>query len=354
MKKLIRFLTFWIPVKKWRKKCRDIIFRSLVNRKELKFLNNMYPDSVFFISPHAGIGELTQSLCLMSALKSKIKKNIVVITRKRIEQSVCKLFSKTVSCYCHSNFQGIAERKIPLEIKTGCFYPMYSLPKDALVKRKYDIDFLKDFYHLSQDDKVEHIITEKPNNVSDAFVEIESFIKKNKVILIFPDANTYDSSVISDDVWVRVAEKLEKIGFKCLFNSDKKYPHFKNIFLDIYETVYLASFVSGILTFRSGLSELLAVATECRMLVFYPDGRTHLFQKKCNMSIKAYEDRLKSFPVILDEKLSLTENGFKISSISKNFDRKYCKDYYYNFDILGFENFILQEFSYGNKNNEQI
>lgn len=25
MKKLIRFLTFWIPVKKWRKKCRNLL-----------------------------------------------------------------------------------------------------------------------------------------------------------------------------------------------------------------------------------------------------------------------------------------------------------------------------------------
>ena len=344
MKFLIKLLTFWIPVKSWRKKIRLNLQRKLLSKSLIAKLSKKYPDSVFLQSPHAGIGEFIQSLCLMKEVKKKIGKNIVIVTNKKIESQICKLYEQTIDCCFDKDFEPCSSVKMEEKLKVNNIYPMYQLPNKNSAKRKYDIEFLKDFFGLDENAKIEKIKPKRPKDVSDKFLTLENIFKSHKTILLFPDANTYDSTVISDEFWIDIAKELNKKGYHCVFNSPKTFNGFENIFLPLDETVYLSSLADGIISFRSGLSELLAVTTKCKMLVFYPNGTSHLFRKECQVSIDDFKKRIENMPLILRDKNNPVISTFHVGSLSCNFDRDNCKDFYYNFDNAKLFNFVKSEF----------
>lgn len=337
----IKLLTFWIPIKKWRKKCRN----KLLNLFILKRLIKKYPKGIFFLSPHAGIGEFVQSLCLMKALKHKIAKQIVIITSKKSEEDICKLYNNTVTCYYEPNLKIYETNKMSESLEPGKLYPFYTLPKPTAIKRTKDIDFLKDFFKLPQNVKIEKIKPDRPQKIDDSFLKLENIFKSEKTILLFPEANTYDSSVVTNELWIEVATKLQNVGYTCIFNSKEVFEGFLNIFLPIDKTIYLSSLATAIITFRSGLSELLALATNCKMLVIYPNGTTNLFKKECNINIDCFAERLKTYPIILEDSNNPVISSFKIGSLSDNFDRKNCKNFFYDFDNVKFINFLMKEIS---------
>lgn len=343
MNYIIKILTFWIPIKSWRKKCRNLLLNLLISYPFIIKMRKKYPDGVFLLSPHAGIGEFVQSLCLMKALKDKISKQIVIVTTKKNERDICNLYIDTVSCYYNPDIKIYETNPITNILEKGKIYPMYLLPKSNATKRSKDIDFLKDLFLLDQNVKIEKVIPNKPDIISDNFLELENILKNKKTIFIFPEANTYDASVVSDKLWIEIANKLQNKGYQCIFNSKKVFNGFLNVFLPVNETIYLSSLAYGIISFRSGLSELIALTTKCKMLVIYPNGTTHLFKKECNVSIDEFLKRIENFPLILSNPNNPIVSSFKIGSISENFDRSECKDYYYDFNNSDFINFILSE-----------
>lgn len=342
---IIKILTFWIPIKKWRKNCRNKLLNLFLLKRFMRKVTKKYPEGIFLLSPHSGIGEFVQSLCLMKALKHKISKQIVIITSKKTEEDICKLYNNTVSCYYDPNLKIYETNNISESLEPGKLYPFYALPKPTAIKRTKDIDFLKDFFLLPQNAKIEKIKPHRPKKIDDSFLKLENIFKTQKTILLFPDANTYDSTVVTNELWIEVASRLQNAGYTCIFNSNEVFKGFLNIFLPIDKTMYLSSLATTIITFRSGLSELLALATNCKMLVIYPNGTTNLFKKECNINIDCFVERLKNSPIILEDPDNPVVSSFKVGSLSENFDRKNCKNFYYDFDNVKFINFLMEEIS---------
>lgn len=54
---------------------------------------------------------------------------------------------------------------------------------------------------------------------------------------------------------------------------------------------------------------------------------------------------LKNYPIILEAPDNPVVSSFKVGSLSENFDRKNCKNFYYDFDNIKFINFLMEEIS---------
>lgn len=342
-KHVVNLLTFWIPLKSWRKKCRNKLMNLFVSKALIRKIREKYPEGILFLSPHAGIGEFVQSLCLMRALKNKISEQIVIITAKKTEQDICKLYRQTVSCYYDPDVKIYETSDMIFPLQKGKIYPFYRLPKPMATKRAKDIDFLKDFFQLPQNIRIEKIQPKRPETVNDNLKKLEDIFLNRKTILIFPEANTYDSSVITKEVWLDAAKKLQAKGYTCIFNSQHSFEGFLSIFLPIDETVYLSSLATAIITFRSGLSELIALATACKMLVIYPNGTTHLFREECRVSMDDFLKRIKRMPLILSMPDNPIISTFKIGSLADNFERMNVQNYYYDFNDNDFIHFVLNK-----------
>ena len=347
MRWLIKFLSCLIPIKKWRKTVRNKLDYLLITRPYLNKLKKQYTDCIFLLSPHAGIGELTQSLCLMKGLKERINKSIVVLTKRKTEYDICRFYDKTVTCHYDPDLNIRSVSLMEYDFKSGNIYSLYQLPKPEAIKRSCDIDYLKDYFLLDQNTEVERIKPVRPDIVKDDLLMLERNLKSRKSILIFPEANTYDSSVISKKTWIMVANRLKDKGFICVFNSKEVFDGFQSIFLPIRETVYLSSLVSNIITFRSGLSELLALSTTCLMLVVYPNGTSHLFRKECNVSIddflaKRLKSSMKQSDLRNDPDNPIIKT-FNHVALDRNFNRKNCKNFRYDFNNDNFINFLCSE-----------
>ncbi len=332
---LLILLLSIIPIKKWRKKLKIMRILCFVERK--------YPNSIFFVTPQAGIGEFTQSICLLKNLKQMISKNIVILTNRNTEKQICELYNDVVDCFFCDNLKLASEDELPVNLLEQRIYPLYKLPQSKDIKRDNDMDFRRDFFHLPKNSPIYKITPSRPQNTNKNFEKLEMLMKNYKVVFIFPDANTFDSSVLTTNDWIQIAQELEKLGYKCIFNSSNKYANYETCFLSIKETIYLASLAKKIIAFRSGISELLAITTKCKMLLLYPNGTTHFFSQKLNISIKDYEERFKKGPFLADNRYSPTINCFMITSIAKNFDRPDCKDFYYDFNIEKLLKFITDE-----------
>ena len=344
MKMLAKLLTFWIPIKKWRKKLRAQIQVFCGTYAILKKLQKKYPNSLFFVSPHAGIGELTQSLCLMKEVKDKTNKNIVIITKKKTEQSICNLFKSVVSVCYIPDFDLAIKSEYPVNPDSKHIYSMCLFVKKESTPREFDIALLKDYLHLEQNSAVLHIVPSRPQNTDSNFASLEKLVKNNKTILLCPEANTYDSDVMTKSDWIKIASALKQKGFHCIFNANEQFAGFQSIFLPIDQMVYIAHLINGIVSFRSGFSELLAITTTCPMILIYPNGTTHLFKKKWNISINQHKERLKQFPILLKDGMPGIQNTFVANSIALNFERDYAKDFYYDFNLSDLIGFITKEF----------
>ena len=354
---LVKLLCAFIPSKKLRRKIRDVAYKNRAPKLLIKRLKKLYPNSVFLWLPVGGIGEFAQIVSLIKAFKEKINKNIVLITNKKVEKDVVSLIDESiVKCYYEDGlFYDISKIRdnityLPKNLNSNTLYPAYKYADINFTKRDSVIGFLKDFYNLDQDVELYRINPIRPENNNQDFLDVENIFKNKKVVFIFPEANTYDYTIITKEAWIDVATKLTKEGYICIFNSKEKYGDFVNIFFDIKETLYLAGLAFSIISFRSGIAELLAMSTNCNMIAVYPNAKTHLFTKNftekfLKKTIKEFEEQLERNDTlyILNKDYSPIIAIFIADSISKNFNKNNCENYIYDFDNEDFYNFIISK-----------
>ena len=324
IKTFINILCLFIPSKKIRQNIRNKTYKKINNYKLLKEINKLYPDRVVFLSLSKGIGEFTQGISLLKELNKKINKKFVIITSSKLEKDVISLMDNDIlSCfYIENNTITLPTiDKLP-ENKFDNIYCLYLKNNDYKIIRTY-IDYIKLYYNLDLDAKIDRIKPSRPENNNQDFLDIEKIFKNEKIIFIFPEANTFDCSIINKNTWLDIANKLKNQGYTCIFNSKEKFDGFKNIFFNIKETLYLANLTNSIITFRSGIAELLAISTTCKMFVIYPDVTKNFI---INSDIKS---------------IYSNEQFLNITSIEKNFDRENCIEYIYYFNDNDFYNFIL-------------
>lgn len=110
-------------------------------------------------------------------------------------------------------------------------------------------------------------ISKKINEIFKKYELIE-----NKTFIIAPDSISAVEQ-IADNVWKSYADNLTELGFTCLFNvknSERFYPY-KNLYLNLSETLQLISLGKYFLGYRSGLCDLVAAFTNINQFVVYPN-----------------------------------------------------------------------------------
>ena len=349
---LIKFLCIFVPTKSLRDKIRNNTYKKQKDIS-IKKLKKMYPNSIFFWLPIGGVGEFTEIICSMKPFKEKINKNIVLLTNKKLERDVISLIDENiVKCYyedvLYFDVSKVRDETLYLEdnLSSDKIYPAYKYANENFIKRDSITGFLKDYYHLDQDVEINRITPVRPKNKDKNFLELEKIFKNKKTIFIFPEANTYDYTIITKEVWIDIAKKLTNDGYTCIFNSKEKYGDFINVFLDIKETLYLASLANSIITFRSGIAELLAISTTCNMIVAYPNGKEYFFIKE-SLRLFGTSDNYRKFlssekcPYILNKNQDLIKSFFEFDSVQKHFNKKNCQNYIYDFDDDDFYKFII-------------
>ena len=108
------------------------------------------------------------------------------------------------------------------------------------------------------------------------YIKAEEEFEKLKLnpqntVLLIPDATMFDYRIIDSVFWINLAGKLQNPGYEVVFNCNMpEYKHFKCTFLPIMDFLAFTKQVKYIVSFRSGISDLLAGMNMFNMSVIYP------------------------------------------------------------------------------------
>lgn len=219
----------------------------------LFFWQQKYPflKTTKIVHPPQGLGDI---LYVLLCLEAKGKEKYTFILRKKHFKDICLLFPDIVENvivsekfpYCEKFLY--QHKDIYKEQEANCFLELFCNAVSADIKHHHDFKF---------DEKYK-----------DKFIK-EGFII-GKTVLICPECVSCPNEV-SEQYWIKYADMLTEAGFLPVFNSEKKYGNYKNIFLNIRETVNFAELAGNIIGYRSGLCDVLCYFTNAAGIYFYPD-----------------------------------------------------------------------------------
>lgn len=90
-------------------------------------------------------------------------------------------------------------------------------------------------------------------------------------ILIYPEANSFDYSEITQNFWVSLADELTYMGYNVIFNSKKQtYGKYQTIFYSMNKSIELAKQCKFVIGTRSGFGDILAINKVKNHIVVYP------------------------------------------------------------------------------------
>lgn len=287
-----------------------MFINSLFNKIKSVVLFNYYNLLGYkLILPPQGLGDIL--ILLLGLRKYKElhpnKKVCIIVTKKHF-YNLCQIFQKNIDKIVY--LQKI--KKCPhfiLDIGKLVYGADSHFDKfeDAILKT-IDIDFNKSLFVLPKINQSEFVLK-----------MFESKYKKNKTILITPEATT-SQSCFPDNYWVTVAEKFTNKGYIPVFNSNKKYGLYDNVFLNLEDTITFSNLAGNVLGFRSGLNDVLGCFSSAYQVIIYPNNWkkgdiTYLNGFDENPNEKYMEDASLSrlFPekffkeIIYDEKIDVTD-----------------------------------------------
>lgn len=232
--------------------------------------NNMdYSDirDYWLLEPVGGLGEAFVAAGLMKAFKEKCGGKVVFITTSQSKYDLLKTFKDI-------------DKLILFNISTDA-----SALQDLIKSNKIiDINLYKEDSYLATDmiDRTKHclgiegdveltkpIINNEDESVAkDVFEKLS--LKKGRTIFLSPYANSCNFKVLSENFWTKLADELIKKGFEVVFNVDEKsYPNYKKVYLPINQIIPFANLCSHVLSFRSGLVDVIAGTTSAKLMVIY-------------------------------------------------------------------------------------
>lgn len=109
-------------------------------------------------------------------------------------------------------------------------------------------------------------------NYKNANLEFKKLkIDPKKTILLIPDATMFNYHTISHEFWYNLVKNIENKGYDVVFNCKlKEYKKFKNTFLSVMDFLAFAEQIRHIVSFRSGINDLLTGVGNYNQTVLYP------------------------------------------------------------------------------------
>ena len=160
----------------------------------------------------------------------------------------------------------------------------------------------------------------------------------NKTVLISPYAGSLNWKVLSKDFWLKLAEELTLQGYDVVFNTEKKeFANYKTIFLSLSQMGAFATKCAKIITFRSGLTDLMSMYNSEGMITIYPKDMDHPI-----FGI-AQRDVWKN-TYIFDENKTDEENMYRLFSLQEIIGKTDAKEIIFNNNEMELMQTILREF----------
>ena len=162
-------------------------------------------------------------------------------------------------------------------------------------------------------------------NLKNAEIEYKKLnLKPEKTIMLIPEAVMFDYRVLSPKFWITLADRLEKEGYQVVFNSKNKVlKKYKSTFLEMTDFIAFCKQVNHIISFRSGICDVLVGAGINNLTAIYPNNLEVIWANKF-----IFDNLLNKY----HEQTGTTEfeNIFNIYSLNTNFHRKNIQEIIYN------------------------
>lgn len=279
--------------------------------QELKKIKKEYKNYWIFCSFYP-FGDMGLACSLIKNFKVQNGGKVLVLTREEQSFKILNLFPSIDKVQIISNsLYGYIDAHPTCKIEKGEYYFLnhWKFWQAPIYKSNNFFDVYKNMLGLPINTKPETLVF--PDKLKNKVNKIYKQFSQNSkgVILLTPEANSFNEKEFDVSFWYNVAEKIEALGFKVIFNQKKKKTKFENIFLPLDESLYFATLCPWVIGVRSGFHDLLALCNAQNIISLYPN---ELYFKLLTKHVHLTEIyRL----FCIDKNKSFKENMINISSL---------------------------------------
>lgn len=315
-KLLTRLNNIFVLDAKYRRRWRSVLLKEYYSNKIKYIIHEKYKDYYVFFSRN-GVGDVFFAASLMHEFKKRNPGKIVYLTEKKSIAKFLKTFKAIDKVIYDKDFeklQGmeIVQRRIKKEQLNFLYFPYRG--------NKPNYTFCDSYANLLN---VPLDVERELPQISEEHIEIANKefeklkIKSEKTIILIPENVMWDYKVLKPKFWKKLADQLIKKGYDVVFNSkNKQYKNYKNTFININAFIYFSSKVKHIVSFRSGINDLLAGMGIENQTTIYPYNMDVIWANKF-----IFDELLNKYHVKLHE--YELDNLMQIYSLTSIFKKEF-------------------------------
>ena len=322
---------------KKRRKLRNEIKNAYKNMKKQEIANliqEKYSDCYCIFSRY-GLGDIFFVASLIKAFKEKNGGKVIYFTEKKRLVKILKAFTSIDEIVFNKDLGFLQEEQtLQQHLQKGklnkLFFPYRGSKETYTFSDNYN-----NLLDLPLDSERELPVITDENHFK-AKKEFEKLkINPQKTVLIIPDATMFDYRIIDSKFWLNLSKELESKGYDIVFNTKlSKYKHLKNTFLPVMDFVAFAKQIKHIISFRSGVSDLLVGMNISNLTAIYPPNLEVIWADAICFH-ELHKNHFKQFDNEFD-------NMFAIHSLNNTFKRNDIDEIVYNYNDVEIINRITQ------------
>ncbi len=309
LKKISNILLFFN--KKLRHKVRNYLNTKIIEITKTE-LTEKYPNDYLIFSRN-GVGDIFFTASLIKEFKKTHPGKVIYITEKPKLENYIKTFKSIDEVIVNKNLDILqSEAPFQSQIRKGHLNFLY-FPYRGKKKNYVFADSYANLLGVALDAQRELPLI-SPENIINAETEIKKLnIEPSKTIILIPEAVMFDHNKVKPKTWKKLADELKNKGYDVVFNSSNRaYKKYKTTFLPVMDFIALAKQVKHIVSFRSGICDVLAGVGIYNLTAVYPENLDVIWTNKFLFDelLNKYHEKTKD-----DE----FENIFHIYSLNSNF-----------------------------------
>lgn len=271
----------------------------------------------WLLEPVGGLGEAFVAACLMKTFKAEKGGKVLFLTTSQSKYDLLKTFKDIDELFLLNPY---TDAPVLQELINN--------------NKIIDINIYKEDSYLATDmiDRTEHclglegdsyltkpVISKEDKTIAkDAFEKLG--LQQGKTIFLSPYANSCNFRVITERFWSKLADELIKRGFEVVFNVDENsYANYKKVYLPINQIIPFADLCTHVLSFRSGLIDVIAGTTTAKLMVLYAGNNQQFSVAFTNEDLINITKKFYKY----DDNIGLAENFLNmelINTIAKGSD----------------------------------
>ena len=342
LKILDKFTKFIFFDKIFRQKLKDKIHKKIINLINKEYANK-YPEDYIIFSRN-GVGDIYFVASLLEEFKKRHSGRIVFLTDKPHLKDYLQSFNCIDEIIANKNLNILQNtEQVQRELQKGqinyIYFPYRGKKKNYVFADSYAN--LLDL-PLSARRKAPYISINNERNAQNEIAKLD--INAQKSIILIPEAVMFDYRVLPPKFWKKLANRLINEGYNVIINSNNKaYKNYKTTFLPIIDFLALCKKVNHIVSFRSGICDVLAGINIKNITAIYPHNLEVIWANKFIFDNLLNQYHEKCFD-------SEFANIFNIYSLNSNFGRNDIQEITYDFNDEVLINKIILNIKYKDLN----